>query len=278
MTRPLKTTLLALIAVAVSALAFTVAPAMASGSADKGACWKLVINDWYDGAITGKYELHCYRDALAHVNRDLKGYSSAYDDINRALQKRIAEIAAAKKAKTKPAVPPVASKPAKPNKPAKTNPTKPNKPSKTTTTPASNDNGGSNSTAAPPTNNNSSPPPPGAAPIKHRASDRHTGSTNRTKTHGTKPNPSASASTSTAKPKPANTAATSTPGRDTQGAGPVQSAIKSLGPSKATSVPIPLVVLAGLAGLLMLIGAASIVAKRAQTRRMSVAPARTSQQ
>jgi hypothetical protein len=273
MTRPLRTLLLALSAAAVSALAFTVAPAMAAGSADKGACWKLVINDWYDGAITGKYDLHCYREALAHVNRDLKGYSSAYDDINRALQRRIAEIAAAKQEKSKPSVPPVASKPSK-SKPNKTKPAKPSK--NTTTTPASSDNGDSNGTSAPPSISNPPPPPPSAQAVKHRSTDRHNNGSSK-RTHSTKPNPAGSASSSpTTKPKPATGA--STPGRDTQGAGPVQSAIKSLGPSKATSVPIPLVVLAGLAGLLMLIGAGSIVAKRAQARRMATVPVRSSQQ
>ena len=60
MTRPLRT-ILALAAVGLSAFAVSASPAVA---ANKPACWKVVINDWYDGQITGKYALHCYREAL----------------------------------------------------------------------------------------------------------------------------------------------------------------------------------------------------------------------
>jgi cobalamin biosynthesis Mg chelatase CobN len=269
MIRRLKLPLLASLAVAVSGLAFATSPAAAA----KPACWKVVINDWYDGSIDGKYDLHCYREALAHLQGDLKGYSSAYDDINRALQRRIAEIAAAKKAASTPKKSPVATKPTKPSKPAK-----PAKPSKnTTTTPASDDNGNSNSNSTPAPPKNNTRPPNSSAPIPHRTGDTHsTGGTSTSKQqHRTKPNPTATPKSSSSSSQQATPSAP-VKGRDTQGAGPVQSAIKSLGPSKATSIPIPLVVLAGLAALLMLIGAASIVAKRAQNRRPATVPVRES--
>jgi len=48
---------------------------------------------------------------------------------------------------------------------------------------------------------------------------------------------------------------------------------RAIGPSDATSVPIPLLVLAGVAVLLMLAGAAGFVSRRLQSRRVPL-PAR----
>ena len=55
--------------------------------------------------------------------------------------------------------------------------------------------------------------------------------------------------------------------------GPLPTSIDHLGSGSATSVPLPLIVLAGLAGLLLLTAAATWVARRIQTRRMTPAPA-----
>jgi hypothetical protein len=52
-------------------------------------CWKLLLNDWYDGTINNVYPIHCYHDAIKHLPTDIKVYSSAADDINRALQQAI---------------------------------------------------------------------------------------------------------------------------------------------------------------------------------------------
>jgi cobalamin biosynthesis Mg chelatase CobN len=57
-------------------------------------CWKTLLNDWYDGRIDQTYARHCYQDALKHLPADVKTYSSAHDDILRALQ---SATAAAKK-------------------------------------------------------------------------------------------------------------------------------------------------------------------------------------
>ena len=54
-------------------------------------CWKTLLNDWYDGRIDGTYPVHCYRDALKHLPADVQTYSSAHDDILRALQSAIAK-------------------------------------------------------------------------------------------------------------------------------------------------------------------------------------------
>jgi len=54
-------------------------------------CWKLLLNDWYDGRIDQTYAVHCYKDALKHLPSDVRTYSSAHDDILRALQSAIAK-------------------------------------------------------------------------------------------------------------------------------------------------------------------------------------------
>ena len=51
-------------------------------------CWKPLLNDWYDGRIDQTYPVHCYREALKHLPADVQTYSSAHDDILRALQSR----------------------------------------------------------------------------------------------------------------------------------------------------------------------------------------------
>jgi hypothetical protein len=51
-------------------------------------CWRQVVNDWFvDGRVDGTYPIGCYTQAIAHVNQfeDVKAYSSAADDIRRAL-------------------------------------------------------------------------------------------------------------------------------------------------------------------------------------------------
>jgi hypothetical protein len=63
----------------------------------------------------------------------------------------------------------------------------------------------------------------------------------------------------------------STSGRN-GGTGPVNEAIGSLGPKDATSVPIPLIVLAGVAFLLLAAGSAGFVARRMRGRKIPPRP------
>ena len=65
--------------------ALGVAPARAAAP-----CWKELINDWFDGHIDKTYPVHCYREALRHLPTDVETYSSARDDISRALASVIA--------------------------------------------------------------------------------------------------------------------------------------------------------------------------------------------
>jgi hypothetical protein len=77
----------ALVAVALlAAVAQHPAPAAAATP-----CWKALLNDWYDGRIDKTYAVHCYNDALKHLPADVQTYSSAHDDIQRALQSAIAK-------------------------------------------------------------------------------------------------------------------------------------------------------------------------------------------
>jgi hypothetical protein len=88
-----KTTrvLLASVAGAVALLAFGATTAAAAPSASLEAtsgCWLAVINDWLDNnQVDHFYAIPCYTQAIQHLNQfpDVKGYSSAADDIHRAL-------------------------------------------------------------------------------------------------------------------------------------------------------------------------------------------------
>jgi hypothetical protein len=83
----------------VLALAFLAGSvARPAAAAHKPACWQVLLNDWYDGRIDGTYPIHCYRDALKHLPSDVDTYSSARDDIQRALQS--ARLAARKTGKS----------------------------------------------------------------------------------------------------------------------------------------------------------------------------------
>jgi hypothetical protein len=74
--------LLALLALAALAIA---GPAAAAKS-----CGKKVVDDWYaDGRVDGTYPFHCYDDAIEILPRDVRDYSSAKEDIERALQARM---------------------------------------------------------------------------------------------------------------------------------------------------------------------------------------------
>ena len=245
-------TAIALIAMAAVALALAVAPAAAKSPANKPACWKVLLNDWYDGTISGKYPIGCYRDAISRIraNPDLSGYTSAVEDITRAMQKRIAEIAAAKNKKnTAPAV-----------APSKGN--------------------GNNSTPSGPSGGNKGGPGPTKLPAV--SSNKHPNARpgHKTPTHQTNPgkvqvNPSVSPTQqqTPAKPsvstKPRSNSEPDSKGRQTH-SGPLSDVAQALGPKDATSLPIPLLVLGGIALLLMAAGAASLIAKRAQGRRVPV--------
>jgi hypothetical protein len=72
------------IAVAVAATLVMAGPALA---AKNPSCAEQVVADWYDnGRVDYLYPLHCYRDAIKSLPPDVKDYSSAKEEIERALQ------------------------------------------------------------------------------------------------------------------------------------------------------------------------------------------------
>jgi hypothetical protein len=90
-----QTTTRVLLATVAGALAFLVtgvggaAAAPAASLQPTNECWKSVVNDWLRNHpnIKGTYAIPCYTQAIQHLNSypDIKGYSSAPDDIQRAL-------------------------------------------------------------------------------------------------------------------------------------------------------------------------------------------------
>jgi hypothetical protein len=82
-------------AVAVSALALLAVGAPAASAAPAATqqatntCWKTVVNDWLNNQpnLKGSYPIPCYTQAIQHLSDypDIKQYSSAIDDIHRAL-------------------------------------------------------------------------------------------------------------------------------------------------------------------------------------------------
>jgi hypothetical protein len=77
----------ALALVAVGAPAASAAPAATQHATNT--CWKTVVNDWLNNQpnLKGTYPIPCYTQAIQHLSNypDIKQYSSAIDDIHRAL-------------------------------------------------------------------------------------------------------------------------------------------------------------------------------------------------
>jgi hypothetical protein len=77
------------ICIALVAASFAGAAVQAPRASASAPCWKVLLTDWYDGRIDHVYPIHCYTDALKHLPPDVQTYSSAHDDILRALQSAI---------------------------------------------------------------------------------------------------------------------------------------------------------------------------------------------
>lgn len=169
------------LAVGLSLVTLAAAAALvhAGGAAAASPCWKQLLNDWYDGRIDNTYATHCYRDALKHLPADVATYSSAHDDILRALQSAVAKERKA------------------------------------------------GHTVGP----NTQLPPPSSAGKGGKGGKN--------------------------------------PGTTTIGRKPNEGLADKLNPSSADSLPVPLLVLGGLAILLVLAGGAGLVAKQIQARRQS---------
>ena len=197
---------LRLAAVALVALAGLVG----AGNANAAPCWKVLINDWYDGRIDKVYPARCYGEAIKRLPRDVKDYASAEEDINRALQQRLVS-------------------------PRRTGTREGDK---TRTIPTGNDSGGGG------TNGD--------------GTDGGGGGT----TGGPEP-----PTETRAEPPTETTAGDEVPGRDESGG-----ILDTFGPSNADAVPLPLLILAGVALLLLAAAAVSFVTRRLQKRRLPGGP------
>ena len=76
------------IALLIALAAFVAVGAAASPAPADAAspCWKRLLDDWVDNARIDKaYPAPCYREAIKRLKGDLRDYSSAAEDIQRAL-------------------------------------------------------------------------------------------------------------------------------------------------------------------------------------------------
>jgi hypothetical protein len=71
------------------AIAATWVVASSAPVAAASPCWQRLVHDWGDGRIDGVYSVSCYRQALASLPEDLQVYSSAPDDIEAALARKV---------------------------------------------------------------------------------------------------------------------------------------------------------------------------------------------
>jgi hypothetical protein len=118
--RPHRGRQAAFVLVLLGALVALLAVAGPAGAAQS--CGRKVIDDWYDdGRVDGTYPLHCYDDAIEILPRDVVDYSSAKEDIQRALQSALRKTPA----------PPATSDPTPGDEPAETTETQ-ERPTKTT--------------------------------------------------------------------------------------------------------------------------------------------------
>ncbi|HET8528709.1 MAG TPA: hypothetical protein VFL60_07355 [Gaiellaceae bacterium] len=93
MTKPLRHTTLLLAALGAAAAVGLAAPSAHAAPAalqkSTSTCWRDVINDWiqHEPNVVGTYAISCYGQALQYLNSmpDVTGYSSAPDDIRRAM-------------------------------------------------------------------------------------------------------------------------------------------------------------------------------------------------
>ena len=81
------------IALAAAVAVFGVVGALASApqaQAGGAPCWERLLDDWVkDVRIDGTYPAACYREAIKRLKGDLRDYSSAAEDIERALSSAV---------------------------------------------------------------------------------------------------------------------------------------------------------------------------------------------
>src|ERR671937_2264822 len=72
----------------IAVVAWSVA-AVAPAPAAAARCGTAILKDWSDGKINGTYPVRCYQDALDRMPEDMRSYTTAPDDVRRALLARV---------------------------------------------------------------------------------------------------------------------------------------------------------------------------------------------
>jgi hypothetical protein len=70
-------------------LAITAAALVGAPTAGAANCGTAVLKDWADGKLDRAYPVKCYQDALDVMPEDMRSYTTASDDIKRALLARL---------------------------------------------------------------------------------------------------------------------------------------------------------------------------------------------
>jgi hypothetical protein len=70
-------------------VAFAAAALVGAPTAGAANCGTAVLKDWADGKVDRAYPVRCYQDALDAMPEDMRSYTSAPDDIKRALLARL---------------------------------------------------------------------------------------------------------------------------------------------------------------------------------------------
>lgn len=169
-----------------------------------GSCWQRVIDDWADNSrVDGRYPIHCYQEALDNLPEDMRAYSSAPDDIARAMREELRRQAAAL---------------------------------------ARESDGDPDASPSPPSSGGAAPKPPSGDSGRGRRTD------------------------SGQRPQDAFTREPDPGGAQDRSGGILVQALDEIGPRDADSFPLPLLILGGLAGLLLVLGGIAFVARRGPGR------------
>ena len=70
---------------AVVLVVLAVSPVASAQTPGSRACWRAVVTDWANGGIDQRHSVRCYRTALHNLPNDLRTYTTAEDDIRRAI-------------------------------------------------------------------------------------------------------------------------------------------------------------------------------------------------
>jgi hypothetical protein len=83
--------------IVLTALAAVLAGGVLGSARAAAPCGSAVFDDWLDGRIEHAYAPRCYRQALDGLPEDVRTYSTAREDIERALLGRVRKQASAQK-------------------------------------------------------------------------------------------------------------------------------------------------------------------------------------